>query len=555
MNPLESLFEWLLAATLRASILALIILAIRGLLHRWLAPQLRYMLWLPMMLVMVLPALPVMPFGLFPGEAETPVVGLTGPAEGRGSDLGGDGKSTPAIPVSHASSTNPLALAWLAGACVATFAGLVGYRRNMRRIESMAVPPGDALLRMIDMVGREAGLRRNPRVLMSANVGSPAVAGIVRPMLLLPEGFPEGFSASEARLILLHEFTHLKRHDLAVNWLSCALQALHWFNPILWFAFSRMRADREAACDARVLAIDSTDRRAEYGGTLLKLHETLNPLRFTLGFVGMFERNAGLKSRIRQISEHRRASAAARVCSLGMVVMLVAFGATRAQEPDKSGITPAAGSIEAKLDAIIIPRLDVENAELPEVVDFLRIRSMQLDSGKDPALKGINIVILMPEADGGSSFQPKPITLQRKNATLRDLLYEVGRQSGMDIRIQETAVTLSPSGATLPLREAEAKPKPTGRAADLAARIIIPRIDFTDVSLRDAVDFLNKEGRRISTDGNAPPIILAPNAAPDARIRELRLTNAPLPIVLQYITEPIGHSWAADDRGIRILSE
>lgn len=554
MNPLEQLFEWLLAVTLRASILALIILAIQMLFYRWLPAQLRYILWLPMILVMILPALPVMPFGLFPEKPETPVVALTNPAEG-GSDRRDEDKLTTAISISRTTSTNPLALGWLVGTCVVAFVGLVGYRRNMRQIESVAVPPGDMLLRMIEIVGREAGLKSNPRVLMSAKVGSPAVAGIVRPKLLLPEGFHDGFNTSEARLILLHEFTHMKRHDLLVNWLCCTLQALHWFNPILWFAFSRMRADREAACDARVLAIDPTDRRAEYGSTLLKLHETLNPLGLTLGFVGIFGRNAGLKSRIKQISKHRRTSAIARVSSLGIVAMLVVFGATKAQESNKSEITPVAKSIEAKLDTIIIPRLEVENAELPEVVDFLRIRSIQLDPEKDPALKGINIVILMPQVDGESSFKPKPITLQRKDATLRDLFQEIGKQSGMEIKVEETALTVFPSGVTLPLKEALAKPKPSGKAADFAAKIIIPKIDFTNVSLRDAVDFLNREVRRISKDNDAPPIILDAKADPDSRIRELRLTNAPLPIVLRYITEPIKHSWATDDRGIRVLSE
>lgn len=70
---------------------------------------------------------------------------------------------------------------------------------------------------------------------------------------------------------MLHEFTHLKHYDLPLNWVMCMLQAMHWFNPLLWFAFARMRADRELACDARVLSIDATDRRAEYGGALLKL--------------------------------------------------------------------------------------------------------------------------------------------------------------------------------------------------------------------------------------------------------------------------------------------
>lgn len=70
-------------------------------------------------------------------------------------------------------------------------------------------------------------------MIKSSAVDSPAVAGLLRPVLLLPASFPQGFSANEARMILLHELTHLARHDLPLNWLLCVLQALHWFNPLL----------------------------------------------------------------------------------------------------------------------------------------------------------------------------------------------------------------------------------------------------------------------------------------------------------------------------------
>lgn len=79
----------------------------------------------------------------------------------------------------------------------------------------------------IDEAALRAGLKHAPQALISPAVTSPAVTGFVRPLLLLPTGFPDGFSATEARLILLHEFSHLKRLDLPMNWLICLLQSLH----------------------------------------------------------------------------------------------------------------------------------------------------------------------------------------------------------------------------------------------------------------------------------------------------------------------------------------
>ena len=40
---------------------------------------------------------------------------------------------------------------------------------------------------------------------------------------------------------------HLKRRDIPTGWVMAALQILHWFNPVVWWGFQRMRADRELA--------------------------------------------------------------------------------------------------------------------------------------------------------------------------------------------------------------------------------------------------------------------------------------------------------------------
>lgn len=83
---------------------------------------------------------------------------------------------------------------------------------------------------------------------------SAALIGAWRPQLRLPVDFRQRFSASERRLILLHERLHAERGD--TRWLALALVllALQWFNPLAWWAMGRLRADMELACDAALLA-------------------------------------------------------------------------------------------------------------------------------------------------------------------------------------------------------------------------------------------------------------------------------------------------------------
>lgn len=224
MNPLESMLEWLLAATLRASALAVIILGIQLLLRRWLPAQWRYALWLPVLLVLVLPALPAVPFGLFAWKSPESLVATAQALTISNTTASEAGNaSATAVVRSTVTAVNPFAIAWLIGAGVVVAVGVIGYQRNMRRIVTTALAVVETLLRSIHTAAQEVGLGRMPRVLVSAKVNSPAVTGILRPSLLLPANFPKGFNEVETRLILLHEFTHLKRHDLAVNWLACAL--------------------------------------------------------------------------------------------------------------------------------------------------------------------------------------------------------------------------------------------------------------------------------------------------------------------------------------------
>jgi general secretion pathway protein D len=57
--------------------------------------------------------------------------------------------------------------------------------------------------------------------------------------------------------------------------------------------------------------------------------------------------------------------------------------------------------ITAKLRNIIIPRIDFEDTTVEEAIDFLRLRSAELDTLElDPARKGVNFVIRRPRAGG-----------------------------------------------------------------------------------------------------------------------------------------------------------
>jgi hypothetical protein len=138
-----------------------------------------------------------------------------------------------------------------------------------RRLAAETRPATDERLMAI-YSAISAQWRRNVGLRMTEVLNVPTLAGIFWPQIWMPESWLGQFTDDELRSILLHELGHARRGDLAVQWLFAFVQCLHWFNPLVWLAARAARFDREMACDAWVLSLDSSDSAPAYGATLLK---------------------------------------------------------------------------------------------------------------------------------------------------------------------------------------------------------------------------------------------------------------------------------------------
>ncbi|HSG49427.1 MAG TPA: M56 family metallopeptidase [Longimicrobiales bacterium] len=111
-------------------------------------------------------------------------------------------------------------------------------------------------------------LRRLPVEMRLAGEMGPAVAGAVRPVVLLPSRFP-ALPFRVRRWILRHELEHVRAGDPALVWAARICQALVPWNPMLWILGRRLREGVEFDCDRRVLGSRPDPR--SYGETLLSL--------------------------------------------------------------------------------------------------------------------------------------------------------------------------------------------------------------------------------------------------------------------------------------------
>ena len=90
-------------------------------------------------------------------------------------------------------------------------------------------------------------------VTFAASAQSPAVNGLLRPYIVLPDGIERLLSRHELHAVLIHELTHARRRDNLIRLVYEVGLCLLWFHPLLWISGSRLALYRELSCDESVI--------------------------------------------------------------------------------------------------------------------------------------------------------------------------------------------------------------------------------------------------------------------------------------------------------------
>ena len=116
------------------------------------------------------------------------------------------------------------------------------------------------------------GVDRRVTFLGGSDDAMPMAWGLWHPHVLLP-GEADDWPETRQRVVLLHELAHIKRRDCVTQLMAHLACAAYWFNPLVWIAAHRLRAERERACDDLVLAAGT--RGSDYADHLLDIARTL----------------------------------------------------------------------------------------------------------------------------------------------------------------------------------------------------------------------------------------------------------------------------------------
>ena len=382
MNTLmESVEVWsqgLLLLSWKGTLLALVVGLVLLMLHRHLSPAWRHGLWLLVLLRFMVPdlghfslsldGLTDVPAMLEPAPAAVleVVAPVTEPAVEVLSisnaetlpEMTSVARTTVQPPVMVAaipswSLRQKLTLLWLCGVAVVFSVMVVLHLRLQRRIHKDASEAFSEISAVLDEACRLADVRTAPRLLVTDAVSAPSLFGFLRPVILLPRQAAAGRDAAALKLILLHELAHLKRRDLWAQILSSCVIALHWFNPMVWIAARRLRAEAEMAADAHALRCTDAQEAHRFGKMLLGFanHAAAG---WMVGFasaalLGISANPKDLRRRIEGLMDIARGRRTRWVFGLGAFVVMAVIGLTRspAEEVKKPGVSDAVKAAEA----------------------------------------------------------------------------------------------------------------------------------------------------------------------------------------------------------------
>jgi len=307
------LFDWLLWTTIQSSMLIVFIILIQKILRRRLPVRWHYFVWMLLLIRLAVPWLPesrISVFNLFPRSVQQGRIvesySQSRSTERMGFYLHAQPTETEQAEAATVRFVRALPALWLAGTVLIAAYVCVRSISLWHTVKRERPITDQKILDLLEDCKMQMHVETILGVVVSDRIKSPALFGFVRPRLLLPQGMLEAFGLEELRYVFIHELAHLKQRDIYLGWLMALLHVAHWFNPLMWFAFSRIRADREISCDRLAMSTMASDEPPEYGRAIVSLLESFSHARYLPSMAGILEDTCQVERRIKMISDYRK---------------------------------------------------------------------------------------------------------------------------------------------------------------------------------------------------------------------------------------------------------
>ena len=249
---------------------------------------------------------------------------------------------------------NIMPIVWLIGLFIFTSTYIIGnikLKHTIRNLENLQ----DSRMKII-LIKCKNKLNINKKVeikLQNFNM-SPCIHGIIRPKILISKDFIKQDNDT-IKNVFMHELSHYKRKDMITNYFLLIITAIHWFNPIIYRVFKKIRQEMELATDEIALNRMNKDEKKRYGLTLINLLQTYNSQKVATKMLYITDDNKNMERRIKKIKISTRFKKYSMLTTITILIIILGCILPFIIKPVKA----KTDEIESKQ----IPKEDIEKVE------------------------------------------------------------------------------------------------------------------------------------------------------------------------------------------------
>ncbi|TXK72435.1 M56 family metallopeptidase, partial [Paenibacillus sp. N3.4] len=369
MNMICNIFLWFLYSTFAASVVALLVMAIQKLFHRFLSARIQHALWLIVCIRLLIPVFPnsdisifnmlplvtdlksavsIIPFTqnhtsreLLQSNQENDEIhkdfnmgSLDHNIEQNLSAKGTEDQVTAPL-VTYSTGLKIVSTVWFLGMVAILIYFIFCMFKMRRRFSSLRVVADSSILKSMDDCRVKFDIKRPISVYTGNYAISPYISGLMRPWIYFPEAIGKELSATQIFHVFSHELAHFKRRDIAWNMIGSFILAIHWMNPFIWMCIRKMKADRELACDAYVLEILGEAEAVAYGMTIIEFLKRLSAKRYQPSSLYFYEssNHNQLARRLRMIKSFKKGSYKLTVIAVLCMAIIATVTLTNSRKP------------------------------------------------------------------------------------------------------------------------------------------------------------------------------------------------------------------------------
>ncbi len=348
MEILKGFIDWLLKTSLNGSLLVGIILFIKAVLDRRIGAREHYYIWLLLIIRMIMPFSPQSIFSVYNLlELKKDNIMITGHTN-YGQHINGFAEEpflgNLLFSESFLNSTDfKIIVVWLIGVLVFSILTIRVNLRFRQRIKVSQYNASEDVCFILQKCKSTMKINKKIGIVFTEAVDAPALTGLFKPKILIPSYMERKLDYEQYRHIFLHELTHYKRKDIYIFALIGIIQIIHWFNPVIWFGFVKMRQDCEVACDSLTLSYLDKNEYKNYGHTIIHMLQNFKSSFQPVVAIGVLGNRREIKRRIKMISNYKKNPYKISIIALIIFIVLGFTFLTSADKVEENEIDALSG--------------------------------------------------------------------------------------------------------------------------------------------------------------------------------------------------------------------